>query len=156
MNFLGAISYLMKGMGIEDILNKAKISNPGTANKIMTGKEYYAMLKAQACRCWYRCTFMGIFWDLAKWGTWSKESMILLSKLRCKLNWVLKNCDTKQVQSACQETEKPLQEIRWQIANFMEAKWISPTSKLWLMYMAWCKFWRGLFMLKGQVNESSI
>ena len=43
-NFLGAIGYLMRSSGIEDILSQAEICLAGTAKKIMSGKDYYLML----------------------------------------------------------------------------------------------------------------
>jgi hypothetical protein len=47
-NFLGAIGHLMKESGIEDILSDAGVCKPGTANKIMAGKDYYLMVKAHS------------------------------------------------------------------------------------------------------------
>jgi len=43
-NFLGAIGYLMRASGIEDLLVEAQVCLRGTADKIMSGKDYYAML----------------------------------------------------------------------------------------------------------------
>jgi len=45
-NFLGAIGHLMQATGIEDIMVEADVCLRGTANKIMSGKDYYAMLRA--------------------------------------------------------------------------------------------------------------
>ena len=45
-NFLGAIGYLMRSSGIEDILSQAEACLAGTANKIMYGKDYYLMVRA--------------------------------------------------------------------------------------------------------------
>lgn len=44
-NFLGAIGHLMQATGIEDMV-EADICLCGTANKIISGKDYYAMLLA--------------------------------------------------------------------------------------------------------------
>ena len=43
-NFLSSIGFFMRGSGIEDILVKSEICMPGTANKIVCGKDYYKML----------------------------------------------------------------------------------------------------------------
>jgi hypothetical protein len=47
-NFMGAIGCLMRATGIEDILVEAEICHRGTANKIMSAKDYYAMLHAHS------------------------------------------------------------------------------------------------------------
>ena len=45
-NFLGAIGHLMQSTGIEDIMVEADVFLRGTANAIISGKDYYAMLRA--------------------------------------------------------------------------------------------------------------
>ena len=45
---MGAIRHVMQSSGIEDILVEADVYHPGTANKIMSGKDYYAMLHAHS------------------------------------------------------------------------------------------------------------
>ena len=45
-NFLGAIGHLMQSTGIEDIMVEAAVCLRGTASKIISGKDYYAMLHA--------------------------------------------------------------------------------------------------------------
>ena len=47
-NFLGAIGHLMQATGIEDLMVEAQVCLCGTANKIMSGKDYYAMLRAHS------------------------------------------------------------------------------------------------------------
>lgn len=60
MNFLGAIDYLMKETCIEDILVDSGICHPGTVNKLLNGKNYYAMVHAHAVV--ERATF-GLLWE---------------------------------------------------------------------------------------------
>ena len=43
---MGAIGFLMRNSGIEEILVLSGVCLRGTANKIMSGKDYYAMLRA--------------------------------------------------------------------------------------------------------------
>ena len=45
-NFLGAIGHLMQSTGIEDIMVEANVFLRGTTNAIISGKDYYAMLRA--------------------------------------------------------------------------------------------------------------
>ncbi|KAJ8417259.1 hypothetical protein AAFF_G00284860 [Aldrovandia affinis] len=45
-HFLKAIGHLMQASGIEDIMVEADVCLHGTANKIISGKDYYAMLRA--------------------------------------------------------------------------------------------------------------
>ena len=44
-NFMGAIGYFMKESGMEDILVESKVCGRGTANKVMSAKDYYQMLR---------------------------------------------------------------------------------------------------------------
>ena len=48
MNFLGAIGHLMNETGLKDILTEAGVCQPGTAKKILGGKDYYAMIHAHS------------------------------------------------------------------------------------------------------------
>ncbi len=43
-NFLGAIGYLMQATGIDDIMVAAEVCICRTANRVIFGKVYYAML----------------------------------------------------------------------------------------------------------------
>lgn len=72
MNFLGAIGYLMKETGIEDILVDSGICQPGTVNKLLDGKDYYAMVLDSACK--YICALYG-----------KKDFPGSLDELRCHL-----------------------------------------------------------------------
>lgn len=45
-NFLGAIGYLMRSTGIEDLLSQAEVCLAGTAEKITAGNDYYLMVRA--------------------------------------------------------------------------------------------------------------
>ena len=46
MNFLSAVGFFMKETGIEDILVESGVCQAGTVNKILNGKDYYAMVHA--------------------------------------------------------------------------------------------------------------
>ena len=48
LNFMGSVGILMKGSGVEDILVQAGICHLGTPNKIMSGKNYYLMLRSHS------------------------------------------------------------------------------------------------------------
>ena len=43
-NFLGGIGYLMQATGVDDIMVAAEVCISGTANRVISGKDYYAML----------------------------------------------------------------------------------------------------------------
>ena len=44
-NFLGAIGFIIKNSGIEDIFVESGMSKRGTANKVIGGKDYYKMMR---------------------------------------------------------------------------------------------------------------
>ena len=50
-NFPGAIGHLMQSTGIEDIMVETDVFLRGTANTIISGKDYYAMLRAHTVTC---------------------------------------------------------------------------------------------------------
>ena len=45
MGFTGAVGYLMKRSGIEELLVESSACNKGTAEKVLSGKDYYKMLR---------------------------------------------------------------------------------------------------------------
>lgn len=47
-NFMGSIGFFMKESGIEDVLVESKICGRGTANKVISGKDYYQMLRCHS------------------------------------------------------------------------------------------------------------
>ena len=44
----GAIGYFMTESGIEDVLVESVVRGRGTANKVMSGKDYYKMLRCHS------------------------------------------------------------------------------------------------------------
>lgn len=44
-NFSGAIGNIMQGSGIDDIMVQSGMCMPGTANKVLSGKDYYKMVR---------------------------------------------------------------------------------------------------------------
>ena len=59
LNYMGAIGFLMKGSGIEEILSESGVCKKGTAEKVLNGKDYYKML-----RCYSLLTeaIFGLLW----------------------------------------------------------------------------------------------
>ena len=45
VTFMGAVGYLMKGSGIEELLVESSACDKGTAEKVLNGKDYYKMLR---------------------------------------------------------------------------------------------------------------
>ena len=50
-NFPGAIGHSMQSTGIEDIMVETDVFLRGTANTIISRKDYYAMLRAHTVTC---------------------------------------------------------------------------------------------------------
>ena len=50
-NYMGAIGYFMKGSGIEEILSESGVCLSGTANKVISGTDYYKMVRCHSLVC---------------------------------------------------------------------------------------------------------
>ena len=50
-NFMGAIGFFMKDSGLKEIMKDSGICRGGTANKILSGKGYYQMIRSHSIVC---------------------------------------------------------------------------------------------------------
>jgi len=136
MNFQGAIGKLMKGTGLEDLFIEGGVCLPGTANKIMSGKDYYQMLRAHTL---VENAIYALFWEAFEdWLVEKSTGTDELSSLSIQLS---KICDTvnsskdHDVQRACKEAQASLDDVMKKMDEFVKTKCTSPTSQLWLMYI---------------------
>ena len=136
-NFLGAIGHLMEATAIEDILVEADVCLRGTANKIISGKDYYAMLRAHTM---VHAAMFSLHWEaFARWLIMEEIDLecisVLVSNVQLLLD-ALSEEDVQKASSACANATDQLRNLLRLMAEFDEAC-TSPTTKLWLMYMAW-------------------
>ena len=134
-NFLGAIGHLMQGTGIADIMVEADVCLRGTANKIISWKDYYAMLCAHTM---LHAAMFTLHWDaFAKWLIQEEKDMGYISVLASNLQLLLEalsNNDAAGASSLCDDTTSQLHEVQLLMTEYNKAC-TSPTTKLWLMYM---------------------
>jgi len=134
-NLMGAIGHLMQGTGIEDIMVEADVCLRGTANKIVSGKDYYAMLRAHSM---VHAAMFTLHWEaFSRWLINEEKDLECISMLASNVQLLLDALSEKDVEkasSACADATDQLKEVSQLMAEFDQAC-TSPTTKLWLMYM---------------------
>ena len=107
-NFLGAMGHLMQATGIEDIMVEANICLRGTANKIISGKDYYAMLRAV-----HVAMFSLHCEAFERWLVNDGKDLEFMSTLACNLQLLLdavSESDAEKAQSACADSTDQLKD----------------------------------------------
>ena len=101
-NFLGAIGYLMRSSGIEDILSQAEICLAGTAKKIMSGKDYYLMVRAHTL---ISTAMFELLWEaLENWLIEESAELEAITKLDTVIDNILEalvTCDKERGAEVC-------------------------------------------------------
>jgi len=134
-NFLGAMGHLMKETGLEDMLVEANVCLRGTANKLMAGKDYYAMLKAHSM---IHAAMFDLHWEaFEKWLVGEGKDIecisLLASNVQLLLDAISEN-DAERASSLCPDATDALKATKALMVEF-DKICTSPTSKLWLMHM---------------------
>ena len=118
-NFLGAIGHLMQATGIEDIMVEADVCLRGTANKIISGKDYYAMLRAHTM---VHAAMFNLHWEaFARWLIMEAMDFECTSALASNVQLLLDALSEKDVEkasSACADATDQLQKLSRLIAEF--------------------------------------
>jgi len=123
-NFLGVISHLMQTTGIEDILVEAQICLRGRANKIISGKNEHAMLRAHSM---VHAAIFTLHWKaFEKWMMDQRIDLDCMSSLRLESSY--------SPMPAYSDTTKPLKKVVCLMEEF-DKTCTPPTAKRWLMYM---------------------
>jgi hypothetical protein len=113
---------------------EADVCLRGTANKIISGKDYYAMLRAHTM---LHAAMFALHWEaFARWLNEEKdlECMSMLAANIQLLLDALSEKDVEKASSACAEATDQLKEVSHLMAEF-DTACTSPTTKLWLIYM---------------------
>lgn len=119
-NFLEVIGHLMLSTGIEDIMVKADVRLRGTTNKIISGKDYYAMLHAHAMV--YAAMF-ALHKAFARWLVDEEkklEDMCVSNNVQQLLN-SLSEEDAETATSACADATGQLKKLSCLMAEFNDA-----------------------------------
>ena len=124
MNFMGAIGNLMRQTGLEDLFTEGGICLPGTANKIMSGKDYYQMLRAH--------TIIGNVMSTLQWEAFEEcamehfhevEEYSSLSDDLCRLVHAQNvNTDCGEVREAYRQTEESVVKLNELIDTFIATR----------------------------------
>lgn len=111
-NFLGAIGHLMQSTGIEDIMVEANICLRGTANKIISGKDYYAMLRAHSM---IHTAMFNLHWEaFERWLVDEGKDLEFMSKLACNIQLLLDALtqrDNEKTRATCTDATEQLKEV---------------------------------------------
>jgi hypothetical protein len=132
-NFLGAIGYLMKGSGLEDILFVSGVCAKGTINKVMSGKDYYKIIR---CHSLAAEDMMRLKWGAFEDWLDDKEETDCIQPIAEKFNHLmltLKDKDLEESHMLTQEVTHLLESIEGLWADF-EAT-LGVTAKFWDMYI---------------------
>ncbi|KAJ8403226.1 hypothetical protein AAFF_G00354430 [Aldrovandia affinis] len=118
-----------------DIMVEADVCLRGTANKIISGKDYYTMLHAHTI---VHAAMFALHWEVfTKWLITEEKDLERISVLAINVQLLLdalSEMDVEKASSACADATNQLKELSRLMAEFDEVC-TSPTTKLWLMYM---------------------
>ena len=132
-NFMGAIGYFMKESGIEDVLTESKVCGRGTANKVMSGKDYYQML-----RCHSLVSEAMIRLKLRAFEKWllvegSEECLSELAETLDKIYSKLDQANIVISSSDVHSIRNSFSLLRDKLDEFEES--LAPTARFWSMYI---------------------
>jgi len=135
VNFMGSVGMLMKGSGVEDILVQAGICHLGTANKIMSGKDYYLMLRAHTL---LYSAILELYWSAFE--TWLIENNKDLDKIfelsSCLVDLAQDFKEKRVITHSLETATKALDNIQPMLQEFRKSPFCTtPTAELWFMYI---------------------
>ena len=131
-NFLGSIGFFMKDGGIEDILVESGVCKRGTVNKVISGKDYYKMLR---CHSLVSEAMAGLAWDAFE--DWLAENghqdILEFGDSLDNLYEALKNKDEAATLSSCIHVMSKLEDICPEWREFVST--LGKTAQYWLMHI---------------------
>ena len=136
-NFLGAIGCLFRSSGIEAVLVEADVFLAGTMNKLMSGKDYYSMVR---CHSLMLSTMLELYWEaFEKWTleepNVNLDSMASLSGASQRLADAVTHNNTAATLLALAEMSELGDDIGLLLSEFDKSFNNCPTAKLWLIYI---------------------
>lgn len=130
MNFLGAIGHLMKETGLEDIMVEAGVCQPGTAKKLLDGKDYYAMVHAHFA---VEQALFSLLWEAFEASALDQDANNFTTLSTC-LAQVITSLNEGKRPIISEEDGSMIDNMRQQLEGFSRTL-DSPTTKLWIMYL---------------------
>ncbi|KAJ8321079.1 hypothetical protein KUTeg_002666 [Tegillarca granosa] len=128
---MGSIGFYMKDSGFEDITVESGVCKRGTVNKIISGKDYYLMLR---CHSIMSEAMIGLLWKAFEdWVDSDELDGIGLNSSLHDLAVALDNDDVIKVNSCLMEVNRKQGDISVLWEDFIET--LSVTGKFWLMYV---------------------
>lgn len=129
-NFLGAIGHLMLSTGIEDIIVEANICLQETANKIISGKDYYAKLRTHSM---IHTAKFNLHWEaFERWLVNEGKDLGFMPTLARNIQLLLdalSRHDNEKAWAACVDATEQLKEVSSLMTEFNQTR-SSPTTKL--------------------------
>ena len=130
---MGAIGYFMKESGIEDVLVESKVCGRGTANKVMSGKIYYQMLR---CHSSVSEAMIRLKWHAFEKWLLVKGDEECLAELAGTLDKIFSKLEESNIvifSSDVQSIRDSLVLLRDKLDDFEES--LAPTARFWSMYI---------------------
>ena len=131
---MGAIGFLMKGSGIEEILSESGVCKKGTAEKVLNGKDYCKML-----RCYSPLTeaIFGLLWIEFEQYVEDESIYTTINDLIISLSDSLRKKDCALTTQNCQAIKNELKILGplWRV--FVGC--LGVTSKYYIMFIEKCK-----------------
>ena len=132
-NFMGCIGHLMKNSGIEDIMVYSEMLKRGTANKVISGKDYYKMVRSHSL---IAEAMVGLLWKAFEdWLNLETEEE-LLSSINNHLHLL---SDTLHIKDSA-ASRQHLVEVKAALSALLPV-WdqfigtLGATAKYWLLYI---------------------
>ena len=125
----------MRASGIENLLVEAQVCLRGAADKIMSGKDYYAVLHAHGL---VHTAMFQLHWEVFKNRLATEEKgletmSLLASKVEPMLEALSTN-DPLHVTAVCSDATASLIEAL-ELLDEYDGTITAPTARLWIMYM---------------------
>ena len=136
-NFMGAIGCLMKNSGIEDILVESGVSQRGTANKIIGGKDYYKMIRYHSL---VSEAMLGLMWASFECYCTNEgqiESTNNLNDHIAELSEAQADHNTDKARELINNVKEQLTTLQVLWDNFTDQAGL--TAKFWMMYIDMCQ-----------------
>ncbi|KAL7375793.1 hypothetical protein ABVT39_024012 [Epinephelus coioides] len=109
-NFLKAIGHLMQGTGIEDIMVEANVCLHGTVNKLISGKDYFAKLRAHTM---VHAAIFALHWEaFARWLIIEEKDLECISVLSISVQLLLDALSEKDVEKASPASANAVNQLK--------------------------------------------
>ena len=140
----------MKNSGIEDILVESGICKRGTANKVISGKDYYKMIRYHSL---VSEAMMGLLWSSFEAFSGEEgrtESMESLRNHVAQFAKGLEDSDSDQCQQYKDQTKSDLASLQQLWQEFAAAAGVM--AQYWMMYIDMCQIAKRYFEVKRSGN----